>query len=174
MHFWGFGVSGLCRGTGRLQGKISRQPPMSHPKAPLRSKNATALKSVAFSFRHRFLLSIGICCRVSLWNSDYEAFAVAFYCQHSEYHPHQKNYRTELLFWGMIWNHVVHCMTNKLILWFLYFMSFHGARISPVKGNYMTWKMIWEIYFLSWNGLHDRTNCFGYLAKVSARMVRSQ
>ena len=22
MHFWGFGVPGLCRGTGRLQGKI--------------------------------------------------------------------------------------------------------------------------------------------------------
>ena len=27
----------------------------------------------------------------------------------------------------------------------------------------MIWKMVWEIYFWSWNGLHDQINCFGKL-----------
>ena len=36
--------------------------------------------------------------------------------------PHQKNYRTERWVLGIIYNHVMRCMTGKMILWLLHFM----------------------------------------------------
>ena len=41
------------------------------------------------------------------------------------------------------------------------FMSFMLARLGPAKKrNYMIWKSILDIHFLSRSGLHDRLNCF--------------
>ena len=52
------------------------------------------------------------------------------------------------------------CISCNLIL----------ARISPVKGNYMTWKIVCEIYFLLWNGLHDWKN----LSRIALVNILSQ
>ena len=65
------------------------------------------------------------------------------------------------------------CMTGKNILWFSMPCNLILARMSPVKENYTTWRMIWTFVFFSCNGLHDRKNGLGiYLVNISARMVQ--
>ena len=53
------------------------------PKGPFRTKNATALNSVVFYYRHSFLLSGAICCLISFKNSGFKASAVVFYYRRS-------------------------------------------------------------------------------------------
>ena len=88
------------------------------------------------------------------------------------YHPHQKNCRTEQWFSGAILKNAMRYMTGKRVWDVCISCNFMLARISPVKWNYMTWKMIWEIDFWSWNGLHDRINYIGIcLVNILAWMV---
>ena len=53
------------------------------------------------------------------------------------YHPHQKNYRTEKMFSRSIYNHVMRYMTGQIILR-LFFCNSILTIMSPVKENYMT------------------------------------
>ena len=45
MHFWGFGVPGLCRGTGRLQ--TYRASRFSTPRLPYRSRGEGVAGGIA-------------------------------------------------------------------------------------------------------------------------------
>ena len=54
------------------------------PKGPFRTKNATALNSVVFCYRRSFLLSVVICCLISLKNSGFKVSTVVFYYRRSE------------------------------------------------------------------------------------------
>ena len=54
------------------------------PKGPFRTKNPTALNSIVFYYCRSFLLSVAICCLISLYGGV-EMSAVVFYYRRSEF-----------------------------------------------------------------------------------------